>query len=80
MSDEPRKLDCDEAIRMLFEYLDNELAQHDHAAVEAHLHDCRACFSRMEFDKRLRTMIKGPEAADAPESLQGRVKDLLGRF
>ncbi len=80
MSDTPRKLDCDEAIRLLFEYLDNELEQHDHAAVEAHLHDCRACFSRMEFDKRLRGMVKGPGAAGAPDALRQRIKKIAEKF
>lgn len=80
MSDQPRKLNCDEAIRLLFEYLDNELAEHDHTAVEAHLHDCRACFSRMEFDKRLRGMVKGGETATPPETLRTRIKKITGRF
>ncbi len=80
MSETPRKLNCDEAIRLLFEFLDNELEQHDHAAVEAHLHACRACFSRMEFDKRLRSMVKAPHAANAPETLRQRIKKLTDQF
>ncbi|MDP2707675.1 MAG: zf-HC2 domain-containing protein [Burkholderiales bacterium] len=80
MSDTARKLNCDEAIRLLFEFLDNELEQHDHAAVEAHLHDCRACFSRMEFDKRLRGMVKSPEKANVPETLRQRIKKISDQF
>jgi anti-sigma factor (TIGR02949 family) len=80
MSDTPRKLNCDEAIRLLFEFLDNELERHDHAAVEAHLHDCRACFSRMEFDKRLHGMVKGSEKAKVPETLRQRIKKLTDQF
>lgn len=80
MSDSPRKLDCDQAIRMLFEYLDNELDDNDQQAMEAHLHDCRACFSRMEFDKRLKGMIKGKEIVSAPDALRGRIKKISDRF
>jgi len=80
MSETPRKLNCDEAIRMLFEYLDNELAQRDHDAVEAHLRQCRACFSRMEFDKRLHGMVKGPDNGMVPEALRTRIKKLTDRF
>ncbi len=76
----PRKIDCDEAIRMLFEYLDDELADQDHEAMEAHLHECRACFSRMEFDKRLKGMIKGKEIESAPDALRNRVKKITGLF
>ncbi len=80
MSKEPRTLNCDEAIRMLFEFLDNELEPNDHAAVDAHLHKCRACFSRMEFDKRLHGMIKAPEIAVAPDALRQRIRKLTKRF
>lgn len=80
MSNPPRKINCDEAIRLLFEYLDNELERHDHAAVEAHLHDCRACFSRMEFDKRLRSMVKGGDTASPSEALRARIKKIADMF
>ncbi|UCH52639.1 MAG: zf-HC2 domain-containing protein [Pseudomonadota bacterium] len=80
MSDEPRKINCDEAVRKLFEYLDKELGASDHAAVEAHLHSCRSCFSRMEFDKRLRGMIKGADPASAPDPLRERIKKITERF
>lgn len=80
MGEPPRKLDCDEVIRMLFDYLDNELDEHDHAAIESHLHDCRACFSRMEFDKRLKGMIKEDQYASAPDALRGRIKKITDLF
>jgi len=80
MSNQPRKLKCDEAIRLLFEYIDDELEQHDHEAVEAHLEECRACFSRMEFDKRLQGLVKGPDTSAAPEDLRKRVKSILDQF
>ncbi len=80
MSEEPRKMNCDEAIRLLFEFLDDELERHDHAAVEAHLHECRACFSRMEFDKRLRGMVKGDAIKSAPDALRERIKKITGQF
>lgn len=84
MSEPPRKLNCDEAIRMLFEFLDQELEQRDHVAVEAHLKTCRACFSRMEFDKRLRGMVKGPAPETAgnavPEALRRRIRKLTEKF
>jgi len=80
MSDTPRKLNCDEAIRMLYEFLDQELEKQDHAAVEAHLKTCRACFSRMEFDKRLRGLVKGPSDKTVPEALRHRIRKLTEKF
>lgn len=78
MSNPPRKINCDEAIQLLSEYLDNELERRDHATVEAHLHDCRVCFSRMEFDKRLRRMVKGVDTASPPEALRTWIKKIAG--
>jgi len=66
MSNHPRKLNCDEAISLLFEYIDNELEQHDHDAVE--------------FDKRLQGLVKGPGTSAAPDELRKRVKSILDLF
>jgi anti-sigma factor (TIGR02949 family) len=52
------KLSCEEVIEQLFTYLDGELT-HDHAiAIDRHLERCRDCFSRAEFEKRLRARIR----------------------
>jgi len=80
MSNTPRKIDCDEAVRLLFAYLDNELANHDHAAMETHLHKCRACFTHVEFEKRLKGMVKDAASASAPDELRQRIKKLTGLF
>jgi hypothetical protein len=48
----------------LFEYLDHELEENEHEAMDAHLHECRRCFSRAEFEKRLKARLaqSGSEA------------------
>lgn len=74
------KLSCEEVIEQIFTYLDGELPQ-DHAiAIDRHLERCRDCFSRAEFEKRLRARIKGSTKARAPESLQRRIRGLLDRY
>lgn len=65
---------------MLFEYLDNELVEHNHAAMENHLHTCRSCFSRMEFEKRLKHMVKDEKEETAPTDLRNRIKKITGLF
>jgi len=80
MSDTPRKIDCDEAVRLLFIYLDGELAEHDHAVVQSHLDSCRACFSHAEFEKRLRGMVKGASTSSAPDELRRRIRKLTDSF
>jgi len=80
MTDETRKIDCDQAVKLLFQYLDNELERTNHAAMEKHLQSCRSCFSHMEFEKRLKNMIRESNADTAPDDLRARIKKLTERF
>src|SRR5439155_24359279 len=47
-----RVIDCEEALRRLFEYLDAELHGELEREMAQHLERCRSCFSRVEFEKR----------------------------
>ena len=68
-----RVIDCEEALRRLFEYLDAELHGDPHREMEQHLERCRSCFSRAEFEKRLKALQPtfaslAVEAAYLPET------------
>ena len=77
---EIKKIECEEAIRKMLEYLDDELPHHDHDEVELHLESCRSCYSRMEFEKRLKNMINSVEAEPATDSLRDRIKKITDNF
>ena len=77
MSDEIKKIECEEAIRMMLEYLDSELHDHDHDSVEEHLESCRSCYSRMEFEKRLKGMVCDVKSKAAPIDLNSRIKKII---
>jgi anti-sigma factor (TIGR02949 family) len=74
----PLPIDCEEAIRRLAIYLDQELDAEAAAEVEAHLERCRSCFSRAEFERRLRERLRR-ELGDVPVNpeFQERVRDLI---
>ncbi|ACL72795.1 putative transmembrane anti-sigma factor [Thioalkalivibrio sulfidiphilus HL-EbGr7] len=74
------KLNCEEVIEQLFTYLDGELDHVHSAAIDRHLERCRDCFSRAEFEKRLRERIRASAKASAPDSLHRRVKGLLDQY
>jgi len=80
MSDDPREIECDEAIRMVLVYLDNELEKPDQHALEAHIHKCRACYTRVEFEKRLKGMVQEAPEVVAPDNLKDRIKKLTEKF
>ena len=70
---------CEDALRLLAQYLDRELAEHDSAEVSRHLSTCQSCYSRAEFERRLKGELAGLGAADVPEALDQRIRALLAR-
>ncbi|HWQ39845.1 MAG TPA: zf-HC2 domain-containing protein [Burkholderiales bacterium] len=80
MSPEARSISCEEALKRLYEHLDRALDATEAAEIEHHLETCRACFSRAEFEKRLKERLAAIGREQAPEALQRRVRELLRRF
>ncbi len=73
-------LTCEEVLEQLFAYLDQELDGDRLAAMDRHLRRCRDCFTRAEFEKRLRARVRETGTAQAPERLRQRVKKVLDRY
>jgi anti-sigma factor (TIGR02949 family) len=68
---------CEDALRLLAQYLDRELEDGEYAEVERHLHTCRSCFSHAEFERRLKGELSALRASDVPPALQHRIRTLL---
>jgi anti-sigma factor (TIGR02949 family) len=75
-----RELSCEEVIERLFDYLDRALDHQQAADIERHLARCRDCFTRAEFEKRLRARVEAAGTVKAPPRLRRRVQQLLDRF
>jgi len=73
-------LNCEDVMERLFGYLDRELDEAARADIEYHLHACRGCFSRTEFERRLRAKLVETATLPAPASLHDRVRTLIERF
>ncbi|UCE30295.1 MAG: zf-HC2 domain-containing protein [Burkholderiales bacterium] len=78
MSTKP--IDCEQALRHLFEFLDRELDAHDHEAMQQHLHTCKSCFSRVEFERRLKERFSALRQDDPTPAVSGRIQSLLKRL
>jgi mycothiol system anti-sigma-R factor len=74
------QISCEDVIGKLLEYLDRELDADAERDVEHHLETCRACFTRAEFERRLRSRVAEAGAAKAPDSLRRRIRSLIGRY
>lgn len=71
---------CDEALRLLAVFLDGELHEGQHAAVERHLEVCRSCYSRAEFERRLKAEIRRLRREEVSSGFEARVRRILGSF
>ena len=80
MSQDERRIRCEEAIRRLAEYLDGELSDREDAEVERHLETCRSCWSRAEFERRIRSRLADLRYDDVNPDFERRIRTLLRRF
>lgn len=73
-------LNCEDVIEKLMEYLDRELDEQLQQEIDEHLEICRGCFSRAEFERRLKARIAEAGKVTAPERLRQRVAKLTHKF
>lgn len=71
---------CEEVMEQLFEFLDRELDGELSDRIDAHLERCRDCFTRAEFEKRLRARINEATEVKAPERLRRRIRRVIDEF
>ena len=77
---EARLIDCEEALRRLAEYLDAELHGESRHEMEQHLERCRSCFSRVEFEKRLKAHTAELRREPVSPELERRIRALVDTF
>jgi anti-sigma factor (TIGR02949 family) len=74
------RIRCEEVIAHLLTYLDGEIDDERRIQIDRHLEECRGCYSRAEFEKALRDKVRQTGEAQAPQSLQQRIKALIDKF
>ncbi len=75
-----RTLRCDEAMRMLAQFLDGELEHAGHEDLERHLEVCRTCCSRAEFERALRAQLVGVGRRKVKPAFVERIRQLIGEL
>lgn len=80
MMSEPENIGCEQALQRLLEFLDRELPEVEHDQVDRHLRTCRSCFSRMEFENRLKGQLAMLSGADLPAGARDRIRKLIQGF
>ncbi len=74
-------IDCREAVRRMWAYLDHELDAKPVTEFEAHLQTCQRCCGELEFAKQVRESLRTPAAGVevSPETHE-RVESFLRRL
>jgi anti-sigma factor (TIGR02949 family) len=75
-----KTIGCEEALKHLLTYLDQELGPVKRREVEHHLDICRTCFSRAEFEKLVKTQLREAGRETVSAEFGKKIKTLLGRF
>ena len=75
-----KTIGCQEALKHLLAYLDQELGEVKHREVDHHLEICRTCFSRAEFEKLLKSRLRETGRGTVRAAFEKRIKTLFGRF
>lgn len=70
-------IDCREAVRRMWAYLEHELEAKPVSEFEAHLETCQRCCGELEFSRHLREMVAEQEPPPAPPELRSRIETLL---
>jgi anti-sigma factor (TIGR02949 family) len=71
---------CEDALRLLAAHLDRELDGRATQQVERHLEICRSCYSRAEFEKRLKERVAELGHEPVRPELVRRVQTLIHSF
>lgn len=74
-------MNCQEALNLLYDFIDKEASEIDARQVEEHLHNCRHCFEKYKIEGTVDQLIKEKlthaEATPCTEALKSKI---LGRL
>lgn len=75
--DQDGRVDCAEALRRLFDLLDEEIAEIDGDRIRQHLADCEPCLAEYDVEHHLKALVKRSCSDAAPAELHVRIREQL---
>lgn len=73
-----RTVNCEQAARLFFAYLDRALEGEDLASLEAHLGDCVHCCGRLEFSRKFDDFVRASLGDEPlPAGIEERIRRAL---
>jgi mycothiol system anti-sigma-R factor len=70
-------IDCSEAVRRMWAYLDHALERGPVEELETHLEACQRCCGELEFSRHLKERVAATGSEAMPDPLRRRIEVLL---
>lgn len=70
-------IDCPEAVRRMWAYLDHSLERAPVEEFETHLEACQRCCGELEFSRHMKEMVAAKGSETLPDPLRRRIELLL---
>ena len=70
-------IDCREAVRRMWPFLDHSLEPHPTEELETHLETCKRCCGELEFSREVRGLVATKNSPEMPDELRDRIERLL---
>lgn len=70
-------LTCEKVLESFWEYFDGEMGKDALSDIKKHLDLCRPCFTRVEFEQRLRDHLRDRTRHACPEKVKKRIQDII---
>lgn len=70
-------ISCSDAVRQLWEYLENDLDPGDRESIEHHLAFCRRCCGEVEFAEELQRFLRTAARPHLPRDVEARLTGFL---
>lgn len=70
-------IDCREAVRRMWPFLDRSLELDPTKELETHLETCKRCCGELEFSREVRGMVTTTNSPAMPDELRDRIERLL---
>ena len=74
-------MNCDQWFEKLYQILDRDLDEAAWKELKEHMSDCRPCWDRYEFEKRLKARLKDSCCKDTcAETIRSKIKAIFKKF
>lgn len=78
--DDVETISCEEALKLVHDYLDGELEGVPQSEVERHFEVCARCYPHLEFESAYREAVRrAAHGQGAPPELKSKVNELLSK-